>query len=77
MGNFVFGFVTTKVDEIFVSGGSIVFEERGRVKNYKIMCVCEDEKVVEVKGEEKFEVEVVVLVVDGFFVGILNSFEAT
>jgi hypothetical protein len=77
VGNFVFGFVTTKVDEIFVSGGSIMLEERGRAKNYKIMRAREDEKVVEVKGEEKSEAEAAAPAADGFFAGISNSLEAT
>ena len=77
VGNFVFGFVTTKVDEIFVSGGSIMLEERGRAKNYKIMRAREDEKVVVVKGEEKSEAEAAAPAADGFFAGISNSLEAT
>jgi len=76
VGNFVFGFITTKVDEVFVSGGSINVEERGRAKNYKIMRARETEEVVEVKGEEKAEVAAAPAA-DGFFAGISNSLEAT
>jgi len=36
-GNLVFGFVTTEIDEIYISGASVFIEDAGTKKNYQIM----------------------------------------
>ena len=46
MGNCVFGFVTTKCEEIYVSGASVYIEEIGKAKNFRIMRKKEKEAVV-------------------------------
>ena len=74
MGNCVFGFVTTKCEEIYVSGASVYIEEIGKAKNFRIMRKKEKEAVV-VEAPAPAEEEVAPA--DGFFGSMTSSLQAT
>ena len=74
MGNCVFGFVTTKCEEIYVSGASVYIEEVGKAKNFRIMRKKDKEAVV-VEAAAPAEVEVAPA--DGFFGSMTSSLQAT
>jgi len=78
-GNLIFGFVTTRLDEIFVSGASVNVEENAGMKNYDIMRrapaegeVTESKEVPRVMdGDDKLASG------GGFFSGFTDSLEAS
>ena len=78
-GNLVFGFVTTKCDEIYVSGASVFIEELGRAKNFKIMRQRREEeaKTAEEEATAREETPADADVDGGFFGSFSSSLAAT
>ena len=76
-GNFVVGFMTTNIDEIFISGARIYVEDAGKRKNYQIMKPPRTTVTTTLAIEKEHATADAPVEASSFFSGLSSSLEAT